>query len=45
VIYGYSLAFSEGGTYNVFVGGLSKAFLASISELTIGIGLRERDPP
>jgi Amt family ammonium transporter len=30
VIYGYSLAFSEGGTFNAFVGGFSKAFLAGI---------------
>ena len=28
VIYGYSLAFSEGGSLNAYVGGLSKAFLA-----------------
>src|SRR5215813_7663703 len=31
VIYGYSLAFSEGGTFNSFVGGFSKAFLAGIT--------------
>ena len=31
VIYGYSLAFSEGGTFNAFVGGFSKAFLAGIT--------------
>jgi Amt family ammonium transporter len=30
VIYGYSLAFSEGGSLNAFVGGFSKAFLAGI---------------
>jgi Amt family ammonium transporter len=31
VVYGYSLAFSEGGSLNMFVGGLSKAFLAGIT--------------
>jgi Amt family ammonium transporter len=31
VLYGYSLAFSEGGSFNSFVGGLSKAFLAGIT--------------
>ena len=31
VIYGYSLAFSEGGAMNAFVGGFSKAFLAGIT--------------
>ena len=31
VIYGYSLAFSEGGTLNPFVGGFSKAFLRGIT--------------
>ena len=31
VIYGYSLAFSEGGAINAFVGGFSKAFLAGIT--------------
>jgi Amt family ammonium transporter len=31
VIYGYSLAFSEGGSFNAFVGGFSKAFLAGIT--------------
>jgi Amt family ammonium transporter len=31
VIYGYSLAFSEGGSFNSFVGGLSKAFLSGIT--------------
>src|SRR5215470_17312972 len=30
VIYGYSLAFSEGGTFNSFVGGFSKAFIAGV---------------
>jgi ammonium transporter, Amt family len=31
VLYGYSLAFSEGGALNSFVGGFSKAFLAGIT--------------
>jgi Amt family ammonium transporter len=31
VIYGYSLAFSEGGSFNAFVGGFSKAFLAGVT--------------
>jgi ammonium transporter, Amt family len=31
VIYGYSLAFSEGGSLNAYVGGFSKAFLAGIT--------------
>src|SRR5213078_495420 len=31
VIYGYSLAFSEGASFNAFVGGFSKAFLAGIT--------------
>ena len=31
VLYGYSLAFSEGGSFNSFVGGFSKAFLAGIT--------------
>src|SRR5262245_48445288 len=31
VVYGYSMAFSEGTTYNAFVGGFSKAFLAGIT--------------
>jgi Amt family ammonium transporter len=31
VVYGYSLAFSEGGSMNAYVGGLSKAFLAGIT--------------
>jgi ammonium transporter, Amt family len=31
VIYGYSLAFSEGGSLNAYVGGLSKAFLAGVT--------------
>src|SRR5262245_57199108 len=31
VLYGYSMAFSEGGAYNSFFGGFSKAFLAGIT--------------
>ncbi len=31
VLYGYSLAFSEGGSLNAFVGGFSKAFLAGMT--------------
>ncbi|HWB44935.1 MAG TPA: ammonium transporter [Hyphomicrobiaceae bacterium] len=31
VLYGYSLAFSEGGSFNSFVGGFSKAFLIGIT--------------
>jgi ammonium transporter, Amt family len=31
VVYGYSLAFSEGGAFNSFVGGFSKAFLAGVT--------------
>jgi ammonium transporter, Amt family len=31
VLYGYSLAFSEGGALNAFVGGFSKAFLAGVT--------------
>jgi Amt family ammonium transporter len=31
VVYGYSLAFSEGGALNAYVGGFSKAFLAGIT--------------
>jgi Amt family ammonium transporter len=31
VVYGYSLAFSEGGAFNGFVGGLSKAFLSGVT--------------
>jgi len=31
VVYGYSLAFSEGGAFNAFVGGFSKAFLAGVT--------------
>jgi Amt family ammonium transporter len=31
VVYGYSLAFSEGGSLNSFVGGFSKAFLRGVT--------------
>jgi Amt family ammonium transporter len=31
VIYGYSMAFSEGGSFNAFVGGFSKAFLIGVT--------------
>jgi Amt family ammonium transporter len=31
VLYGYSLAFSEGGALNAFIGGFSKAFLSGIT--------------
>ncbi len=31
VLYGYSMAFSEGGVYNAFVGGFSKVFLAGVT--------------
>jgi ammonium transporter, Amt family len=31
VLYGYSMAFSEGGAFNAYVGGFSKAFLAGIT--------------
>jgi Amt family ammonium transporter len=31
VVYGYSLAFSEGGALNSYVGGFSKAFLAGVT--------------
>ncbi|HJZ45039.1 MAG TPA: ammonium transporter [Hyphomicrobiaceae bacterium] len=31
VLYGYSMAFSEGASFNAFVGGFSKAFLAGIT--------------
>ncbi|CAG0980840.1 Ammonia channel [Methylophilaceae bacterium] len=35
VIYGYSLAFTDGGGLNGYIGGLSKAFLAGITPDTI----------
>ena len=31
VLYGYSMAFTEGGALNAFIGGFSKAFLAGIT--------------
>jgi ammonium transporter, Amt family len=31
VLYGYSMAFSEGGAFNAYFGGFSKAFLAGIT--------------
>ncbi len=31
VIYGYSMAFTDGGAWNSFVGGFSKAFLAGVT--------------
>jgi Amt family ammonium transporter len=34
VLYGYSLAFSEGGAFNAYVGGFSKAFLAGMTSET-----------
>src|SRR5262245_11819370 len=34
VVYGYSLAFSQGGSFNAFVGGFSKAFLAGVTHET-----------
>ncbi len=37
VVYGYSLAFTNGGSLNTYVGGLSKMFLAGVTaELTTG---------
>ncbi len=45
VLYGYSLAFSDGGSMNKFVGGLSKAFLAGVDPSTmvesfsLGVGI------
>ncbi|HEU4709665.1 MAG TPA: ammonium transporter [Methylophilaceae bacterium] len=35
VVYGYSLAFSEGGSLNNYIGGLSKAFLSGVSSDSI----------
>lgn len=35
VIYGYSLAFTNGGGLNAFVGGFSKAFLAGVDATTV----------
>ena len=35
VFYGYSLAFTNGGGLNAFVGGFSKAFLAGVDATTV----------
>src|SRR5690349_7837045 len=35
VVYGYSLAFTDGGSLNTFVGGFSKAFLAGVNPGTV----------
>ncbi|MCW0181988.1 ammonium transporter [Zavarzinia sp.] len=35
VIYGYSLAFTDGGSINSYVGGLSKLFLAGVDTSTV----------
>jgi Amt family ammonium transporter len=35
VTYGYSLAFTDGGSLNLFVGGLSKMFLAGVDTTTL----------
>ncbi|WP_137719673.1 ammonium transporter [Methylobacillus flagellatus] len=35
VVYGYSLAFTDGGSLNGYIGGLSKAFLAGITPDTL----------
>jgi Amt family ammonium transporter len=35
VLYGYSLAFTDGGSLNPYVGGLSKAFLAGVDVTTV----------
>lgn len=35
VVYGYSLAFTGGGSLNAFVGGLDKAFLKGVSAETV----------
>ena len=44
VIYGYSLAFSEGGALNSFIGGFSKAFLAGITQISNGQPVRVKEP-
>jgi Amt family ammonium transporter len=36
VTYGYSLAFTNGGSLNAYVGGLSKAFLAGVTVESLG---------
>ncbi|NWH08336.1 MAG: ammonium transporter [Alphaproteobacteria bacterium] len=46
-LYGYSLAFTDGGSLNAFVGGFSKAFLAGVNTssvvetFSVGVGLPE----
>jgi ammonium transporter, Amt family len=35
VTYGYSLAFTDGGPWNLFVGGFSKAFLSGVDTTTV----------
>ena len=35
VTYGYSLAFTDGGAFNTFIGGFSKSFLAGVSVSTV----------
>ena len=35
VIYGYSLAFTDGGSMNSYVGGLSKAFLSGVTDVSL----------
>lgn len=35
VLWGYSLAFTDGGSMNAFVGGLSKAFLSGVNTSTL----------
>ena len=35
VLYGYSLAFTDGGSWNPWVGGFSKAFLRGVDATTL----------
>jgi ammonium transporter, Amt family len=35
LLYGYSLAFTDGGSLNTFIGGFSKAFLAGVDPSTV----------
>jgi Amt family ammonium transporter len=35
VLYGYSLTFTDGGSFNPYVGGLSKAFLAGVTVASV----------
>ena len=39
VIYGYSLAFTDGGDYNTYIGGLSAAFLSGITSESLSGGI------